>query len=79
MIDTDIKFQDSNQWKWIFIIAAIIYGTGAVTFWFMSSGDVQEWAKDTPDVESVLITNKSIDSLQNDHTTDEKQLDEKKD
>lgn len=74
----DIKFQDSNQWKWIFIIAAIIYGTGAVTFWFMSTGEVQEWAKDQPDVESVL-TNKSIDSLETDFTKDEKQLDEKKD
>lgn len=64
-------FQNSEQWKWIFIIAAIIYGTGSVTFWFMSSGQVQDWAVDKPDVESPL-QNKSIDSLNTDVTTDEK-------
>lgn len=44
----------------------------------MSSGLVQEWAKDKPDEESAL-KNKSIDSLETDITTDEKkhQIDEK--
>ncbi|KAG4075528.1 hypothetical protein HA402_003353 [Bradysia odoriphaga] len=62
---------NSEQWKWIFIIAAIIYGTGAITFWFMSSGQVQDWAVDKPDVETPF-QNKSIDSLNTDVTTDEK-------
>lgn len=44
----------------------------------MSTGEVQEWAKDQPDEESAF-TNKSIDSLQTDVTTDEKphSIDEK--
>lgn len=44
----------------------------------MSSGQVQEWATDKSDVESVF-KNKSIDSLETDATTDDKQqqIDEK--
>lgn len=38
----------------------------------MSSGAVQEWAKDKPDVESD-VKNKSIDSIDTDVTSDEKQ------
>lgn len=38
----------------------------------MSSGQVQEWASEKRDEESVF-KNKSIDSLQTDVTTDEKQ------
>lgn len=64
------KFQDSNQWKWIFIIAAILYCTGSVTFWFMSSGKVQDWAEAKSDEESTFKT-QSIDTLELD-------LDEKK-
>jgi len=53
---------DAGQWKWIFIIAAILYLTGAISFWFMSTGTVQPWAQAQPE-ESNLKT-QPIDSLE---------------
>lgn len=64
------KFQDADQWKWIFIIAAIFYMTDCITFWVMSSGEVQDWAVSSLGEVSAL-KNQTFDSLDHDVNRDE--------
>lgn len=46
--------QSEDEWKIVFYIAAGIYLIGSTLYFFMSSGEVQSWAKISNDDESEM-------------------------